>query len=153
VLIATARSLGELESKAEPIPAHFDVDLVDFDDFPTADVPHKPGLDLLKTKEVLRVFLATPKAVGLVLTEFNPKRDGDAKLAPRLIDTMVGAIKQGKSCTHDDGLEKKRAADTLASRSTASDRKRKPSASPWSAFWHGSAYRRFLRCRDHAYPE
>ena len=117
VQTAAALALRELEGKVEHILVHFDVDVVDFDDFPAADVPHKPGLSLMKAKEALAVFLASPKAVGLVLTEFNAKRDSEAKLARRLIDTMVGAIMPGKSSRYDDGLEKRRAADTWARRS------------------------------------
>ena len=112
VQTAAAQALRELEGKVEHILVHFDVDVVDFDDFPAADVPHKPGLSLMKAKEALAVFLASPKAVGLVLTEFNAKRDSQAKLARRLIDMMVGAIAPGKSSRYDDGLEKRRAADT-----------------------------------------
>jgi arginase len=112
VQTAAAQALRDLESKAEHILVHFDVDVVDFDDFPAADVPHKPGLSLLKTQEALEVFLGSPKAVGLVLTEFNAKRDSEAKLARRLIDTLVGAITPGKSSRYDDGVEKRRAAES-----------------------------------------
>lgn len=112
VQTAAAQALRELESKAEHILVHFDVDVVDFDDFPAADFPHKPGLSLLKANEALAVFLASPKAAGLVLTEFNAKRDSDTKLAQRLIDTIVGALTEAKSSRHDDGPEKNSAADT-----------------------------------------
>ena len=94
---AAVRALRELEIKAEQILVHFDVDVVDFDDFPAADVPHRPGLSLLNTQEALGVFLGSRKAVGLVLTEFNAGRDTDAKLARQLIDTIEGAIAQGQA--------------------------------------------------------
>ena len=89
---AAAQALRDLEGKVENILIHFDVDVVDFDDFPAADVPHKPGLSLDQARKALEIFLASPKVVGLVLTEFNASRDGDGRLARRLIDTLVSAI-------------------------------------------------------------
>lgn len=97
VQTAAVRALRDLESRAEHILVHFDVDVVDYDDFPAADVPHKPGLSLLKTQEALGVFLGSRQAVGLVLTEFNARRDTDAKLAVQLIDTVEKAIIQGQA--------------------------------------------------------
>ena len=94
VRAAAARALRELESKAEHILVHFDVDVVDLDDFPAVDVPHKPGLSLLKAQEALGVFLGSRKVVGLVLTEFNARRDTDGKLALQLNDTIQDAITQ-----------------------------------------------------------
>lgn len=112
VRTTAVRALRELERKAEHILVHFDVDVVDFDDFPAVDVPHKPGLSLLNTQEALGVFLGSRKAAGLVVTEFNAKRDTDGKLALQLIDTIGEAITQGQASRYEDGLKKKGAADT-----------------------------------------
>ena len=97
VRAAAARALGELESKVDHILVHFDVDVVDFDDFPAVDVPHKPGLGLLQAQEALGVLLESRKSVGLVLTEFNARADADGKLARQLNDTIQEAINAGTS--------------------------------------------------------
>jgi arginase len=89
---AASRALRELEGKVEHFLVHFDVDVVDFDDFPAVDVPHKPGLSLLQAQEALGVFLGSHKAVGLVLTEFNAMRDTDGQLALRLSDAIQRAL-------------------------------------------------------------
>jgi arginase len=89
---AAARALRELESRAEHILVHFDVDVVDFDDFPAVDVPHKPGLRMSEVREALGVFLGSHHVVGLVLTEFNAKCDSDGELALRLTDTIQYAM-------------------------------------------------------------
>ena len=102
VQTAAVRALRELESKAERILVHFDVDVVDFDDFPAADVPHKPGLSMSKTQEALGVFLRSRKSAGLVLTEFNARRDSDGKLTRRLIDTVTGAM-HSEACSTETG--------------------------------------------------
>jgi len=97
VRAAAARALRELESKVDHILVHFDVDVVDFDEFPATDVAHTPGLGLLQAQEALGVFLQSRKSVGLVLTEFNARADADGKLARQLSDTIQEAINIGTS--------------------------------------------------------
>ncbi|HEY5658197.1 MAG TPA: arginase family protein [Myxococcota bacterium] len=87
-----ARALSELEGRVEHILVHFDVDVIDVADFAAVDVPHDPGLSLTGTKEALQVFLASPRVVGLAVTEFNPAGDADDQLAHRLVDTLADAI-------------------------------------------------------------
>ena len=89
---AAARALSDLESRAENILGHFDVDVVDFDDFPAVDVPHKPGLSLSQAEEALGAFVGSRKSVGLVVTEFNAAMDSDGKLARQLSDTIQTAV-------------------------------------------------------------
>jgi len=89
---AAARALSDLESRAENILVHFDVDVVDFDDFPAVDVPHKPGLSLSQAEEALGAFVGSRKSVGLVVTEFNAAMDSDGKLARQLSDTIQTAV-------------------------------------------------------------
>jgi arginase len=91
---AAAKALHELESKVEHILVHFDVDVVDSDDFPAVDIPHKPGLSLLQAQEALGLFLGSRKVSGLVVTEFNARMDTDGKLALQLNDTIQNAMAQ-----------------------------------------------------------
>jgi arginase len=112
VRAAAARALHELESKVEHILVHFDVDVVDSDDFPAVDIPHKPGLSLLEAQEALGVFLGSRKALGLVVTEFNARLDTDGKLALQLNDTIQKAIIQRRASGNEDGFKKKRASET-----------------------------------------
>ncbi len=88
VQTAAIRALQELESKAEHILVHFDVDVVDYGDFPAVDVPHRPGLALAQAQEALRIFVGSRRSVGLVVTEFNAAHDGDGNLAEKLIGTI-----------------------------------------------------------------
>jgi arginase len=92
VLQAAQTALRELEKRAENILVHFDVDVVDFNDFPAADVPHRPGISLREARDALAVFVKSPRAAGLVVTEFNVTRDPDGKLAHRLVDVIAGAL-------------------------------------------------------------
>jgi len=92
VRAAAERALRELESRTEHMLVHFDVDVVDVDDFPAVDVPHKPGLSLVQAQEALGVFLGSSKSVGLVVTEFNAGLDSDGKHARQLTDTIQTAV-------------------------------------------------------------
>ncbi len=88
---AATKAIEDLESKVDHILIHFDVDVIDHDDFPAADVPHSPGLKLKQVQEALKVFLRSPKSIGLVVTEFNASRDSDGRLARQLVDLIQTA--------------------------------------------------------------
>jgi arginase len=92
VQTAAIRALQKLESKAEHILVHFDVDVVDYGDFPAVDVPHRPGLALAQAQEALGIFVGSRKSVGLVVTEFNAAHDSDGNLAETLIGTIGKVI-------------------------------------------------------------
>lgn len=91
---AATRALQNLESKVDHILVHFDIDVIDENDFPAADVPHTPGLSRPQVAEALRVFLNSPKSAGLVVTEFNTARDRDGNLAGQLVDLIREVITQ-----------------------------------------------------------
>jgi arginase len=83
-----------LERQAEQFIVHFDVDVVDFVDFPAADVLQpKQGMTFADTFAALCAFRASPKFAGLVVTEFNPDHDDvDCTLAKRLIEALAQAL-------------------------------------------------------------
>lgn len=79
---AAGPALREMEERTNHILVHFDVDVMDTAGFPAVDVAHSPGLSRSQAQEALEVFLASPKVVGLVVTEFNAGQDPDRTLAP-----------------------------------------------------------------------
>jgi arginase len=89
---AAKGAVRELESNASHFLVHFDVDVIDYDDFPAVDVPHRPGLALSQAKKALNIFTGSPSTVGLVVAEFNANQDVDGSLARRLADTIAGAM-------------------------------------------------------------
>lgn len=86
------RALRDLESRTGQFLVHFDVDVIDFDDFPAVDVPHKPGLSIEQAEQALGVFLSSAKSVGLVVTEFNAAMDSTGVYARRLNDLIQGVL-------------------------------------------------------------
>ena len=80
---SAAKALAYLEGKARKFVVHFDVDVIDFVDFPIAGVPQiNAGLDFREVMTCLGVFVASPAFGGLVITEFNPDHaDAEGVLA------------------------------------------------------------------------
>lgn len=91
---AAKEALTQLENKADSILIHFDVDVIDFDDFPAADVPHYQGLSFDEVMAALSVFTASRKLAGLVITEFKADRDADGTLAHRFVDAVAKALEE-----------------------------------------------------------
>jgi arginase len=87
-------ALSQLENKADSILIHFDVDAIDFDDFPSGDVPHYHGLSFDEAMSALDVFIASRKFVALVITEFNADRDPDGTLAARFVGAVVKILEE-----------------------------------------------------------
>jgi arginase len=90
----TARkALAALEKTADRILVHFDVDVLDHQDFPCADVPHNNGLTLQEAVRALKIFFASNKFGGFVLTEFNAQRDMDGSNARKLVRSLCEVMK------------------------------------------------------------
>lgn len=65
--------LSKWAMKFERLLVHLDVDVIDFNDLPLAENYSKnKGLSYSHTRELLEVFLRSPKFVGLTLAEINP---------------------------------------------------------------------------------
>ena len=93
---AATEARARLETQAEGFVVHFDVDVIDFVDFPAADVMQpQQGLTFAEALAALQVFCAGPKFAGLVITEFNPDHDDqDGTLATRLIDGLAHVLQR-----------------------------------------------------------
>jgi arginase len=89
-----AEAVALLEGRADRFVVHFDVDVIDFVDFPVADVPqHNAGLKFDEALASLEVFAASPAFGGLVITEFNPDHaDENGELTARFVRGVAGAL-------------------------------------------------------------
>jgi arginase len=82
-------ALHELDSQADALLIHFDVDVTDL---PAVDAHHPGGLDAISAFAALGVFAEAPACAGVVVTEFNAELDPDGSCAARLVDGLVGAL-------------------------------------------------------------
>lgn len=86
---AARHALLYLENRSEAILVHFDVDVMNF---PAVDVPHPRGLDAATAFAALRVFAASPKCAGFVVTEVNAQLDPDGSHVENLVGDLVEAL-------------------------------------------------------------
>jgi len=88
---AARQAMRTLSSRAEFIFVHFDVDVIDSNEMPAADLPHKFGLSLNEVERALRVFMQSSNFLGIEVTEFNAEKDEGRQLAITLADMIVQA--------------------------------------------------------------
>lgn len=91
-LEAATEALAKIDPGTDRLLVHFDVDVIDQDEFPVADVPHKHGLGFQEAMTALSVFAASEKFAGLVITEFNADRDGDGVYASLFVDALLKVL-------------------------------------------------------------
>jgi len=77
------------EAGAEGFWVHVDVDVLDSEVMPAVDSPQPGGMTYRELIEVLRPLLASPRAMGIELTIFDPERDQGGLLARRLAETLA----------------------------------------------------------------
>lgn len=94
VCIAAARALSQIEQRSERFILHFDVDAIDFTDFPIADVPQfSGGLSLRDALACLSVFASSPKFSALTIAEVNPDHmDEEGVLAARFVSDLADVL-------------------------------------------------------------
>ena len=88
---AAREALMQLESRVEWFVVHFDVDVIDFVDFPIADVPQiNAGLTFQEAMACLEVFVSSPQFAGLSIAEINPDHaDEQGILATTFVESLV----------------------------------------------------------------
>ena len=80
-------ALATVEGLAGRFALHLDVDVIDFVDFPVADIPqHNAGLTFGEAMICLAVFAGSPRLAALTITEFNPDHaDEEGRLADAFV--------------------------------------------------------------------
>ena len=91
---AAREALMRLEGRVERFMVHLDVDVIDFVDFPIADVPQiNAGLTFQEAMACLEVFVSSPQFAGLTIAEINPDHaDEEGTLATTFVDNLVNVF-------------------------------------------------------------
>lgn len=71
---------------------HFDVDVINSDEFPWTNFPGTGGLSLNEAREALRVFASQANLAAMVVAGYNPKMDPDGAGARKLIDLLAEVL-------------------------------------------------------------
>jgi arginase len=87
-------ALAHLERKDGPVGfwIHLDVDVLDDAIMPTVDYRLPDGLSWGELTAVLRLAVASDRAVGLEITIFNPTLDADGRVVIALVDALVAGL-------------------------------------------------------------
>lgn len=67
------------------ILVHFDVDVINPGEYPLGNVPNWTGVGFDEIMTALKLFLKSPKAVGLIIAEVNPDHDPGLRMTGRLV--------------------------------------------------------------------
>jgi arginase len=71
---------------------HFDVDVINSEEFPWTNFPSAGGLSLNEVRDALRVFVSQPNLAAFVVAGYNPDLDLDGNGARKLIDLLADVL-------------------------------------------------------------
>jgi arginase len=86
---AVARDVG---AGSAPFWLHFDLDVVDGGTMPAVSFPVATGLGWDDVTALLAPLVASPRLIGVTVTDFNADNDGDGLLARRIVDVLGSAF-------------------------------------------------------------
>ena len=92
--MAAREALDRHLAPGQPWFLHFDVDVIDFFDFPVADVPeYDAAVPYADAIAAVDVFASDPRCMGMTVTEFNPDHaHPDGREAARLARDLAGIL-------------------------------------------------------------
>lgn len=82
-------ALKYLEDSVDIIMVHLDVDSIDPQMFPLANVPNFTGVTFEEMMRALKVLLGDKKVGGLTVAEVNPDHDPGLEMVERLVDQIA----------------------------------------------------------------
>jgi arginase len=112
---------------------HFDVDVINGDEFPWTNFPGTGGLNLNEVRDALRVFVSQPNLAAFVVAGYNPDLDSDGQGARKLIDLLTDVLSARLETTSADAAWTGDAASTSASSDTPSSKAELPATSDLDA--------------------
>jgi arginase len=71
---------------------HFDVDVINGEEFHWTNFPGAGGLSLDEVRDALRIFVSQPNLAALVVAGYNPELDTDGQGARKLIDLLADVL-------------------------------------------------------------
>ena len=90
--VAAGLALERVHAAKHEFILHFDVDIINSDEFPWTNYPGTGGLSLAETRDALRIFAAQPNLAAFVVAGYNPELDADGVGARKLIDLLADVL-------------------------------------------------------------
>lgn len=90
---AVMQSLKRLEHPAiQGFWIHLDADVLDDAIMPAVDYRMPDGLSFTELTEILQLLMASPKAIGMNITIFNPRLDPDGTIAQSFTQALLAGL-------------------------------------------------------------
>jgi arginase len=89
---AAGIALERVHAAKHEFVLHFDVDVINSDEFPWTNFPGAGGLSLSEARAALRVFAAQPNLAAFVVAGYNPDLDTEGQGARKLIDLLADVL-------------------------------------------------------------
>jgi len=89
---AAHKALERVHAAKHEFVLHFDVDVIDREEFPWTNFPGAGGLRFSDARDALRVFANQPNLVAVEVAGYNPDIDPDGGGARKLMDLLTGAL-------------------------------------------------------------
>jgi arginase len=130
---AARLALERVHAAKHEFVLHFDVDLINGEEFPWTNFPGAGGLSLSEIREALCVFASQPNLAAFEVSGYNPDLDPHGKGAQTLIELLAAALSERAKIltggTEESGQAANSAAAAVAASGTGAGITRQPEAS------------------------
>jgi arginase len=89
---AASLALERVHAAKQEFVLHFDVDLIQGQEFPWTNFPGEGGLSLSEVRDALRVFASQPNLAALEIAGYNADLDPDGQGARVLVDLLTAVL-------------------------------------------------------------
>jgi len=89
---AAPLALERVHAAKHEFVLHFDVDVINSEEFPWTNFPGSGGLSFSDVRDALRVFVSQTNLAALVVAGYNPELDSDGSGVRRLIDLLADVL-------------------------------------------------------------
>jgi arginase len=118
---AARRALERVHAANHEFVLHFDVDVINGEEFRWTNFPGTGGLSLSEVRDALRVFASQPNLAAVQVSAYNPDLDPDGEGAKVLIDLLADVlatrIEAGSSESAADAVPASDVSEPVISRS------------------------------------
>jgi arginase len=90
--LAARLALERVHAAKHEFILHFDVDVINSEEFPWTNFPGAGGLSMSEARDALRVFASQPNLAAMVVAGYNPELDSDAAGARKLVDLLADVL-------------------------------------------------------------
>lgn len=88
-----AQALSPVEGERRPLWLHVDVDVLDGKIMPAVDSPGSPGLTFSQLAELIALFQASGRLLGMNVTIYDPDLDPDHRFARGIVDCIGAGLR------------------------------------------------------------